>query len=181
MTENEMEIIEPTEVDTEPTENNDEDIELTLEDTADEESAEELKKRLATAIAQKEHWRKKATQAKPQTDKVDTSTKSDGLSIKDLLALTENKVSEDDIDEVVEYAKFKKISISEALKSPVVKATLADKAQIRASASAAHTGSAKRGSTRLSEDALLDKARKGDMPESEDDIARLWKARKGLK
>lgn len=181
MTENEMEIIEPTEVDTEPTENNDEDIELTLEDATDEESAEELKKRLATAIAQKEHWRKKATQAKPQADKVDTSTKSDGLSIKDLLALTENKVSGDDIDEVVEYAKFKKISISEALKSPVVKATLAEKSQIRASASAAHTGNAKRGSTRLSEDALLDKARNGDMPDSEEDIARLWKARKGLK
>lgn len=154
-----------------------------VEETAEEKAAR-LEKENETLKNQKEHWRKKATEGKPPVKpaaKPAETTADTALSSKDLYALMQANVPEDDIDEVVEYAKLKKISVSEALKTNVVKTILNDKAEERKVARATNTGPSKRGTVKLSEDALIDKANKGDLPDSEEEMARLVRARKGLK
>lgn len=99
------------------------------------------------------------------------------ISLTDMYALNKANVSEEDLPEVIEFSKFKGISIAEALKSSVVKTLLADKEEKRNVANATNTGNSKRGSTQTSDQQLLDNASKGIMPESDDDIARLVKAR----
>ena len=79
----------------------------------------------------------KAEQALKKYEKTETKT-PDGqnFTVKDHMALVEAKVPQDDLDDVVDYAKFKGISIAEALKSSVVKTTLAEKAEFRRTAAA---------------------------------------------
>ena len=94
----------------------------TLREKADKsEKAEETAKNQKTRAENAEADLKKI---KPPEKKEDGQ-----LSTKDFYALTKANVPEEDIDDVSEYAKFKGITISEALNSSVVKATLADKAE----------------------------------------------------
>lgn len=99
------------------------------------------------------------------------------VSIKDQIAIVNAKIHEDDVEDVMEYAKFKNIPIAEALKSNVVMATLKDKAEQRRTAEVTNTSGSKRVNAKVTDDALLAKADKGDLPESEDDIERLIDAR----
>lgn len=181
MSTNENDFIESTD-DTEETVNNEE-IEINLDDevTENEDDVEDLKKQIQTLQAQKDHWRTKATKVAEAPKETKSEDKSNSnLSTKDLYALMENKVSEEDIDEVVEYAQLKKISVSEALKSSVVKTILSEKAEQRNVALATNTGKTKAGSSKISDDVLLSKAMKGELPESPEDIARLTRIRRGL-
>ena len=97
------------------------------------ENTEELKARLEKAEELAKNYKIRAEKAeKANKTKVEVASKpqSNGdLSSKDLYALMEAKVAQDDIDEVIEYANLKKISVSEALKSNVVKSILSDKAE----------------------------------------------------
>ena len=80
----------------------------------------------------------------------------------DTIALIGAKVTEkEDIDEVVDYARLKGISIFEALATNVVKTILKDKAEQRASAEATNTGPARRGSAKLTDEQILEAASKG--------------------
>ena len=79
----------------------------------------------------------------------------------------------------MDYAKLKGISVSEALKSSVVKTILAEKQEERKTANATSTGNARRGSTKLNPSQLLEKANKGEMPDSDEDLDALIKARLG--
>lgn len=163
--ENENDTIESTN-DTEETVNQDtnEESDETLDDS-------EKDKVIKTLEAQKEHWRKKAMNASKSPETVVTSMGD--LSQKDLYAMVKADVSEEDFDEVVEFAKFKKISVSEALKLPVLKTILSDKSEQRKSALATSTGSSRRSNAKLSDEALLENANKGIMPDSDEDIRRL--------
>jgi hypothetical protein len=98
------------------------------------------------------------------------------LSTKDTIALIEAKVPSDDIEEVEEYAKFKGISVAEALKSSVVKSVLAEKAEMRRTAEATNVKATSRKSTKPTD--ILQKASEGIMPESEDDIREMARARR---
>lgn len=94
----------------------------------------------------------------------DSDSKSD-LSSKDIIAITNAKIHEDDIDDVVDYAKFKKISVAEALKSPILKQTLKAKAEERQTGDTTNTRKNRGGTAKKSGDALLDKASKtGELP-----------------
>lgn len=146
------------------------------------ESVEEMRERLAKAEELADNYKVRAEKAekKAKEAKVETKVepKSDGLSSKDTIAIINAKVHEDDIDEVMEYARFKKISISEALQSSVIKASLAERQEHRSTAQATNTGKARSGSSKLSGEAVLDKARKtGELPESEEAINALVEAR----
>jgi hypothetical protein len=99
------------------------------------------------------------------------------LSTADIIALSKADIEAEDVDEVLEYAKFKRISIAEALKSPVVKATLSEKKEQRNVAIATNTGGAKRSTGRISDETLIANAEKGILPESDADIDRLMKAK----
>lgn len=177
MNENDQEVIDSTS-DTEITENPEVETETTAPATSEEipeEDVDELRHKLATAEAQKEHWRAKAQKAK-ETPKAPVEQAS--VSLKDQIALVNAKVHEDDVDEVLEYAKFKKIPVSEALKTSVIKTSLAEKAEQRATAEATHTSRSRGTSSKTSDEALLSKASKtGEIPDSDDDIKRMLDAR----
>lgn len=161
--------------DTEETVNDTEEILLDVEED-EQPDVDALRKQIETLQAQKDHWKNKAN--KP-ADKV--QEKSNDLSSKDLYALMEAKVSQDDVDDVVDFAKFKGITVQEALKAPTVKTLLQVKAEERNTAIATHSGSSKRTTQKISDDVLLENAKKGQMPDSEQEIIRLIRARKGLK
>lgn len=114
---------------------------------------------------------------KPKTEekKQDSTTKDskDNLTQADLYTLIKANVPEEDLDEVIEYATLKKISVAEALKSNVVKNILATNAETRKVADGTNTDGGKRGNAKLSDTALLANADKGILPESDDDMRRL--------
>src|SRR3990167_4092897 len=61
------------------------------------------------------------------------------FSPKDYLALTEAKVSSDDFDEVKDWATYRKVSISEALKDKTLQTVLREKSEQRATDAATAT------------------------------------------
>jgi hypothetical protein len=169
--ENEPEVI-AQENDTETTENTEE---VVLEEVEDE-SVEDLKKRLATTEAQKEHWRKKAREQKeiaPREETVNTTE----LSTKDVLFLAKADVHEDDVNELLEWAKFKKVSVQDAYKQ--LKGTLDVRAEERRTASMTNTKKSARGTSEVSGENLLAKAQKtGEVPETTEGLQALFMARR---
>ncbi len=154
----------------------------TTEETAEEtteESVEDVKARLTKAeeLAQNYKVRAEKAEKKAKETKVEKVEPVQGLSSKDTIALINAKVNEDDIEEVIEYAKFKKISVSEALKSSVIKASLTEREEQRNTANATSTGKS-RGAAKVSGEALLAKAQKtGEIPDSDEGISALIAAR----
>lgn len=139
-------------------------------------------KKLSTAIGQKVKIRgeRDALKGKPADGKKDDDVvvpAAPVFSIKDTMALQKANVAEEDIDDVTEYAAFKKVSVAEALKSPILQATLKQKSEERQSAEATATGAKRTGNTRIPEAQLLENANKGVMPETSEDFGRLWNAR----
>jgi ribosomal protein L19 len=163
------EIIAP-EVDTETTENIEEDIEL---EEVEEEDVQDLKKRLATAEAQKEHWRKKALTEKQQKPAPTQATTFPNLSPGDLVAISNAKINEEDMDRVARFAQSEGLTIREALKNPEMKAILSLREEMRTTAIATNVEGVRRGSVKLNDDALLYNAQSGKLPTSDDDIERL--------
>jgi hypothetical protein len=158
-----------------------ENTEETVEETQ-EESVEEIKARLAKAEELATNYKVRAEKAEKLAKTVKPETKQESnVSTKDLYALSKANVAEEDISEIEEYAKFKRISISEALKSPTMKAILKEKEENRTVNNASNVGTVRRSSSKVSDDVLMDKASRNELPENESDITRLIKARKGLK
>lgn len=168
------------------TEQEEEVLETSNDDSNDEsEDIESLKAELAkaTELANNQKIRAEKAEGKLKTVKVEApQSKSKGdLGSKDLYALMEAKVPQDDIDEVIDYAKFKGVSIQEALKTSFVKSTLSEKAEQRRIAESTNVGNTRRNSGKVSDDTIMSKASAGEMPDNDDDMMRLIKARKGLK
>ena len=99
-----------------------------------------------------------------------------GVTTEELYSLVKANVPDEDTREVKLYARSHGISITEALKLPEVKALLKVKDEYRKTAEAANTGSTRRGSQKMTDEILLDKADKGELPESQEDISRLIRA-----
>lgn len=170
--ENEEEVI-AQENDTETTEN--EEQELDEKPEVDTEK-EELKKKLKTVEAQKDHWRKKATEGKETK-----AEQPNSLNPKDLYALMQAGVHEDDIDEVTEFANFKKISVAEALKHDVVKTIISNKKEFRKTAEVANATPSRKGVSKVTDDVLTSNLSKGIIPDSPEEAERLFWARNGGK
>jgi hypothetical protein len=119
--------------------------------------------------------------SKPKTEA--KQSKPDGkLSTFDMLALQKANIeTQEDLDEVTRWADYNSISVSEALQSNILKATLSEKAEERKSALAVNTGTGRRASGAVSDERLLADAKKGIMPESEADIAKIARLRIGRK
>lgn len=109
------------------------------------------------------------------------TSKMDGMSPMDLIAITKANLDEEAIREAMDYAKFKKISIAEAIKSPAVKATIQLIEENKRVSEAANTGSARRGTSKISDESLIENARKGILPDSDADMKRLVSIRKNYK
>ena len=182
MSEQDNEQLDSTNQPTEEVDNTTEEVvdTSTEESVADTESegAEseytEREKRLFARAKKAEEQVKKLKTSIPQ--KPDATPSANGMPpVKDIIALS--KVDPEDIDDVVEFARFKKIPIVQALKTNIIKTLLAEKAEERKTAQATSTGSQKRSNTKISDDSLLDRASSGDIPETDADIQRLVNAR----
>ena len=171
MEENEEVIIE-TENDTETTENEVEDLDLDTEDV----DVEALKKENATLQAQKEHWRKKAQEKSESPKEEDkTSTKSGELSTKDVLYLAKADIHEDDMEEVTTLAEKMGWDVKKA--HEYLKPRLEVNSEKRKTSETSHTGSGRRGSMKVTDEALLNNANSGKLPESDEEINRLMRAK----
>ncbi len=121
--------------------------------------------------AERENKELKAKLSQKETPK-EVALKNE-MSLKDIRALAD--VHDDDVDSVVDWAKFKEISIAEAKKSSEIQALLRTRTEERQTAQAANVGSAKRGSSKISDESLLEKLEKNEL--SEEDIEKAVKAR----
>lgn len=113
---------------------------------------------------------------KTEVSKVAPKKQSD-LSAVDIIAISKANIEAEDVEDVLDYAKYKGISIAEALKSSVIKATLSQKDELRKTAQATSTGTSRRGSASITDGQLLANAEKGIMPESDADYDRLAELR----
>jgi len=160
------------------------------EEVVDEtqETQEELRARLEKAEELANNYKVRAERAekKAKTEvsqpKAKSTSKTSGhMSPDDLYVLIENKVPQEDIEDVREYANLKGISLKDALKNNVVKTILSDKAEMRRTASAANVGTAKRSKGQVSDQTLLEQAAKGNFPDTDEGLARLAAARRPRK
>ena len=140
-------------------------------ETQEEESVEEIKARLAKAEELANNYKIRAEKAEKKS-KTETKPTSD-LSGLDIFALTKANVDSEDVEEVVNWAKYKNVPVSEALKSNELNAILNVRKDMRVTANASNTGASRRQTGKLSDEALLNQARSGKMPESEEDLDRL--------
>ena len=136
-------------------------------------------KDLESALAQKEHFRKKSEEKeeKPKPQKELETPKELELSTADVIAITRAEIHEDDIQQVQDYAKFKGISVKDALKDGVLKTILADNEEKRKVAEATNTKITRRTPQKLSELEVYEKAEKGELPDDPADLARARTAK----
>ena len=127
-------------------------------------------KHLESKKAYEERMRKAGID--PETgEKIDSkeSTKSPNMDLKDIRALQD--VHDDDIEEVIEFSKFKKISVAEAKRHPAVQSLLKTRVEERASALAASTQVSRRNNANSS-GAILNKVKnQEDMSDEEMQLA----------
>lgn len=150
----------------------------------------ESRKKLSDAIGQKIKHRTaannlRATLPKPkeETTVVVTPKPKTDLSPMDIIALGKADLPEEDIDEVQEYAAFKKISVTAALKDPVMSGILTNKAEVRRTAEATQTTRQHRGSQAPSGEDLLrgQETGTGEVIETTEGMQDLFKARTARK
>jgi len=118
-------------------------------------------------------WVKKPEAKKEPEAEPAEQPKQERLSDADLIVLAKADIHQDDIPEVLEYAKFKKIPVAEALKSSVMKASLAEKEEQRKVADATSVKTSRRGSSKTSDEQKLADLEAGKLPEDPVELARL--------
>lgn len=153
----------PTEVAEETTE--------TVETT--EESVEEIKARLAKAEELANNYKIRAEKAEKKSKTETKPTSNSDLSGLDIFALTKANVDSEDVEVAVKWARDNNLNLTEALKSPELNAVLNVRKDMRVTANASNTGASRRQTGKLSDEALLNQARGGKIPESEEDFDRL--------
>lgn len=100
------------------------------------------------------------------------------LSTKEVLALTESKISSEDYDEVVRVSKILGKSVSEALKDKTLISILAERAEERRTANATQTRGGARGTSTTSGASSLEKAEKtGEVPTTDEGMREMAEAR----
>ena len=135
---------------------------------------EQLKKAKGFIRDKEGKWVKKEKPA-PET-KVEGT---DDITKKELFSLVKADVPDEDVDEVVLYARSHNITVTEALKKDECKATLKVRKEHRDTAEAANTGSSRSGRLKVSDDEFLFNASKGNLPEDDAGIRRLAKLKSG--
>jgi hypothetical protein len=145
------------------------------EQVEQQEDVEELKKKLATLEAQKEHWRRKAAEKKETVQEVQSSLT---LSAGDMMAIKNADLAPQDMDLVEKFAKDNKLSLREALAHPHAKAILAYESELRNTAVATNVENVRRGSARIDPETLLNNASMGKIPTNDDEIEALIQAKR---
>lgn len=147
--------------------------EQTVEETPEAPQTDEEKEQLKAKVAELESKNKQLYERAKKQKEV---AKEDGLSNKDVLFLAKADIHQDDLDEVLDWAKFKKVPVNEAYKQ--LKDTLDVRAEQRKTAAATQTRGSARGASKVSGEDLLTKAeRTNEVPDTDEGMAELFKAR----
>jgi len=162
-------------IEVEPKDEEEEDTDLLKQ--KNQELYEQLKKSKGFIRDKKTGKWVKKEQPKPEKEVEGTGD----ITKTELYSLVKANVPDEDVNEVTIYARSHSISVTEALKLPEVKAILKVKQEYRKTQEASNTGSSRRGSSKISDDMLLEQANKGIMPDTEEDMVRLIKARREAK
>lgn len=126
-----------------------------------------------------EKWVKKP-KIEPKPEKPEPKAVEQSLSTKDVLFLAKADIHEDDLGEVLDWAKFKNISVNEAHKQ--LKGTLSVRAEERRTAEVTQTGKTQRGTSKVTGESLLERAEStGEVPEDEEGLKKLFQARQARK
>jgi len=175
---NEPKVVEPEvglpadPVEVEPKDDAEEEAEVLKQ--RNQELYEQLKKAKGLIRDKEGKWVKK--------EQVITPKKVEGagdITKTELYSLVKANVPDEDVNEVVIYARSHDITATEALKLPEVKAILKVKAEYRKTAEAANTGSSRSGKLKVSDDVLETNASKGILPQDDAGINRLVKLQAG--
>ena len=117
-----------------------------------------------------------AKQLKIKPEEKPEPPKTPVLELKDIRALQD--VHDDDVDELIEYAKFKGVSVAEIKKLPVIQAHLKVKAEERTTAQATNIGKSGSRTSKITGQNLLEKAYEtGETPTDTEAIKALVQAR----
>ena len=121
------------------------------------------------------NYKQRAEKAENELKNSKVIPKEEGLSQKDVIYLAKANIHEEDVDEVVELAKLKKITVAEAHKymTPI----LETRAEERKTASATQTKGGARGSAKVTGEDLIARAKEGKLPETDEDWDKLTEAR----
>lgn len=117
-------------------------------------------------------WVKPTTTAKPADGAIKPQ-----MSLGDATAIIKADVHEDDISRVEKFAADEGITIREALKNDELRAILSTRSEKRTTAKGANVGTVRRGATVVSDQALIDAASNGKIPDDDAGIARLIAAK----
>lgn len=154
----------------------DENTELEKESAGEDETEAKLKKAEELANNYKIRAEKAEALAKQLKKPEEKETpKNSEYSLKDIRALSD--IHDEDVDEVVEFAKFKGISVAEAKKNLTIQNLLKAKDEERKTAGAANIGGSRHATSKATGESLLEKAESGQVPESDEDIRKLSEAK----
>lgn len=148
-----------------------------VEEVTEEETAEE---KIARLEKEKQELDEKNKKLYARTKEAESKVKepvTDGLSAKDFLALKDANITAEDFDEVQEFARYKKISIAEALGNRTLKNILSERADERKTAQATETRSPRIAHKITGEDTLRKAENTGEVPESDDAMRSMLQAR----
>lgn len=166
-----QEVLETPEEQTEVVEETLDEVELR---NLDEELAE-LKAKAEKADELERKNRQLYERLKKKEEEAGSPTK--GLSTRDTLALIEAKITDEELSEVEEFARYKKLSIADALKSPTLKAILAERKEEARTMRATEIKSPRGIAKTTGEDILRKAETTGEVPDSMEDLKAMIEAR----
>lgn len=140
---------------------NQDDVDVIHEDDQDDKTDWKAEARKYKAILERQSKREEKQKAEEKPVKNDDFN----LSPLDAIAIAKADVPIEDIDDVIEIAKLRKVSIREALGLNITKMTLAEKEEYRKTAKASNPGGGKRAPQTTSPDTLLKNLSEGKTPE----------------
>lgn len=163
----ESEVLETTETDAEAVETTE-----VVEETVEEKIARLEREKQELEGKNKQLYARVKKTEEPKT----AASQEFSLTEKDRIFLAKADIHEDDLDEVLDRAKSKGISVKDALAQ--VKPLLDARTEERRTAAATHTKGGARGAAKPTGNDLLEKAeRTGEIPDSDDGIQAIAEAR----
>ena len=158
-----------------------------LDDSEVLETTEEVEEEIVETDEEKEALKKKVEELENKNKQLFERAKKKeepekDISNKDLLALANARLEEEDVETVLKWARFENVSVAQALTEETLKGILATRKEFRETAQANNIKSGARGSSVQTGEDLLRKARStGDVPDSEEGMAKLFQARQAEK
>lgn len=151
-----------------------EEVEEKKEEKKHEETPEAKRARLKRQLEQHE----KKFGFKDEKKEIPETKTSEGITSKDVLFLTnEGITNEEDVEFAEKWAKFNDKPVREAIKDPTFKAILATKQEERKTSQAMQSKGGAKGSGKVSGADLLDKAKRGQYPQTEEEMERMIAAK----